>query len=479
MQSALATIFRFANWLGLSYFLALNTIYLLLIVIAAVNLGGYLRRKDVAVLEDVLTSPATLPVSVIMPAHNEELGIVESTRAILALEYPQLELIVIDDGSSDYTFSRLRDAFDLVEAPVNVPRLVPAIGEILSVHLSRTDNDLTVIRKRSVGKKTDAANTGINIAKYPIVCIVDADAVLDPDALIKVTKPFADDPQRVVATGGAIRPSNGCTLYRGRVTSTSMPSNRLARMQVVEYLRAFLLGRTGWSKLGALLIISGAFGVFRKDLLIEIGGYDLDSIGEDADLVARLHRHLTNAKRNYRITFVSEPVCWTEVPEDTSILRAQRRRWSRGLVETIWNNRGMIFNPRYGTLGLIAIPYFILFEILGPVVELAGFLILLLALIFNFVNIFFAGLFFSVAILYGVLLSILSLFIEELSYHRFSSWTDLARAVLSSITENFGYRQLHAYWRLEGVVQAVLRTRASWGTMSRKGFTSETQPQTD
>ncbi|TAN25299.1 MAG: glycosyltransferase family 2 protein [Actinomycetota bacterium] len=469
-MSTIAEIFKGLNWVGLSYFLALNTIYLILITVAAINLGEYFRRKPFSGFEDALKSPVTLPVSVLIPAHNEEAGIVESARAVLSLEYPQLELIIVDDGSTDLTFEKLRDAFDLVEIPMLVPELVPTIGLVDSVHIARGLDDVTVIRKQSIGQKTDALNVAINVAKYPLLCIVDADAVLDADALIKVTMPFVDDPHRVVATGGAIRPSNGCTAYRGRITEVGMPKHWLARIQVVEYLRAFLLGRTGWSKLGALLIISGAFGVFRKDVVIDVGGYNQLSIGEDADLVARIHKYMRKHGTPYRIVFVSEPVCWTEVPEDIPTLRRQRRRWSRGLLETIWSNPSLLLNPRYGTLGLLAVPYFLLFEVLGPVVELTGFITLIVALVFHFINFYFAGLFFAVAIFYGILLSILSLLIEEVSYHRYDKWRFLYQAIISTLIENFGYRQMHAYWRLEGVMQALRKADRSWGPMPRKGF---------
>ena len=473
MAPTIARVLLVLNWFGLSYFLALNTIYLILIILALINLGSYFRRKSFTGIEDALSSPATLPVSVLMPAHDEEAGIVESARAVMSLEYPQLELIVVDDGSMDATFDRLREAFDLVEIPMQIPELVPTLGQIDSVHIARGLSDLTVIRKQSVGKKTDAVNAAINVAKYPLICVVDADAVLDADALIKVTMPFVDDPQRVVATGGAIRPSNGCSAYRGRITEVRMPKKWLARIQVIEYLRAFLLGRTGWSKLGALLIISGAFGVFRRDIVIAIGGYDLSSIGEDADLVARMHKYMRGLKAPYRVAFVSEPVCWTEVPENITVLRRQRRRWSRGLVDTLWSNKSLFMNPKYGTLGLLAIPYFFFFEVLGPIVELTGFFLLIVALYFNFVNVFFAGLFLSVAILYGILLSILSLLIEEVSFHRYDKWKFLYQAVVASIFENFGFRQMHAYWRLEGVFQALRRTNRSWEAMPRKGLLSD------
>lgn len=472
MRHILSGIFQILNWIGISYFLALNTIYLILIIVAGVNIGEYFRRKPYIGLADVLKSPATLPVSVLVPAHNEEAVIVESARAILALRYPVFELIVIDDGSTDNTFELLREAFNLVEIPMEVPKLVPTLGTLDSVYITRGLDDITVIRKQSVGQKTDALNAGINVSKYPLLCMVDADAILDEEALIKVTLPFVDDPKRVIATGGAIRPSNGCDVRRGRVTKVRMPSNLLARIQVIEYLRAFLLGRTGWSRLNALLIISGAFGVFKKEAVVKVGGYNHSSIGEDADLVARLHIYYVKQKIPYKIMFVSEPVCWTEVPENLSLLRKQRSRWSRGLTEVMWQHKKFFFNPKYGTLGMIAVPYFVLFEVFGPIVEVLGIILLAIALVFNFVNFYFAGLFLAVSMFYGILLSILSLMIEEVSYHRYDKWSYLRDAVLASIIENFGYRQLHALWRLDGTWKVLRRAERTWGTMTRKGFSA-------
>lgn len=456
----------------LVYFLILNSWYLVLTILASQQLWHDRRREEIAGLDDLLSNPLTPAITVILPAHDEEAVIVESVRAMRALRYPHIEVVVVDDGSKDRTFEVLRDEFDLIEIPKVVPDLVPVAQAVTSSWVPRTGDPLLVLRKPAGGAKTDPLNAGINAASSPLVCLVDADAVLDDDALLKIVKPFVDDPLRVVATGGTIRAVNGSVVDRGRVVDARMPRQWLARIQVMEYLRAFLLGRVGWSRLQGLLIISGAFGLFRRDIVIEVGGMAHGTIGEDAELVARIHRKLGDDGRDYRVEFVSDPVCWTEVPTTFKVLGNQRRRWARGLAETLWKHRSMIGRPRYGAIGMLAMPYFLVFELLGPVIELLGFLTVGLGFAFGLLNPEFALLFFLVAIGYGILLSVASIAIEEVTYHRFPGWRDLGIAVVAAVVENLGYRQLHAWWRLRGLFAAMRGREASWGVMTRTGFTT-------
>ena len=457
------------DWFVLGYFLALNSSYLVLLVLASLEFARHLRRLPFAGYDEAYASPLTLPVSVIVPAHDEGPGIVDAVRAMLSLRYPEFEILVVDDGSTDDTFARLVEAFDLVEVPRVVTPDVPVVGRLVSVSVPRSALPLVVVRKEN-GGKADALNTGINVARYPLVCMVDADSVLDPDALMTVSKPFADDPERVVATGGVVRAANGCTVSGGRIVEVRMPRTWLPRIQVVEYLRAFLMGRSGWSRLGALAIISGAFGLFRRDILLEVGGMAHGCIGEDADLVIRIHGHMRRTQRPYRVVFVAEPVAWTEVPTSMKVLANQRRRWHRGLAQTLWRNRSMMLNPRYGRIGLLTLPYYLVFELLAPVVEVVGVSAAALGFFVGAVNVSFAALFVAVAIAYGILLSIASLALEEFSFHRYRRWRDLALAVGCAFIENLGYRQLTAVWRLQGLWAELKGARVEWGTMSREGF---------
>ena len=276
----------------------------------------------------------------------------------------------------------------------------------------------------------------------------------------------------MVATGGTIRAANGSTFYRGRLVEARMPRTWLARIQVVEYLRGFLVGRVGWSRLRSLVVISGAFGLFRRDVVVDAGGMAHDTIGEDAELAVRIHRRLRERRVPYDVRFVPDAVCWTEVPADRTILGRQRRRWARGLCEVLWRHRRMMANPRYGRVGVLAMPYQLVFEVLGPVVELLGFATAALGLAFGLLNLEFAVLFFCAALGYGILLSFASIVVEELAFHRYARWRDLATALAVAVVENVGYRQLHAWWRLRGLVAFLRGGQAQWGVMTRTGFST-------
>jgi cellulose synthase/poly-beta-1,6-N-acetylglucosamine synthase-like glycosyltransferase len=470
MEELVLHVLRAADWTVLAYFIALNSSYLGLILLASAEFAQHLRRQSFAGSDDMFRSPLTLPVSVIVPAHNEGPGIVAAVQAMTALRYPRYEIIVVDDGSTDDTFERLRARFDLREVPRVVPADIPYASHVLSVHVAHGDfGALTVVRKTN-GGKSDALNVGINLARHPLICMVDADSVLDPDALLSVAKPFGDDPLRVAACGGVVRIANGCRIVGGRVVDVRMPRTWLVRIQVVEYLRAFLMSRTGWSRIGGLVVISGAFGVFRRDLVVRIGGMATDTIGEDAELVVRLHHYLRDRGEDYRVIFVAEPVSWSEAPSSLRVLGHQRRRWHRGIAEILSKHRHMIGNPRYGRIGLLALPYYVLFELLAPFIELAALVLLPLGLWAGAVDLAFAWRFALVAYGYGLLVSLVALLIEEVSFHRYPRWTDMLRGVAAAILENFGYRQILAVWQVAGAVAAWHGKQAVWGTMTRTGF---------
>lgn len=450
----------------LVYFLSLNTLYLIFCVVAYVRLRQHRRRWTARDLEAVMRSSATPAISILVPAHNEEATLVESVRALLLLNYPQFEVIVVSDGSTDATVAVGGREFELVRAPVSHPQPIPT-QPVRGVYRSVAHQDLLMIDKEN-GGKADAINAGINAARYPIVCVIDADSLLEEHSLSRAVLPFIEDPD-TIAAGGIIRIANGCRVERGRVTEVKLPRSHLAMFQSVEYLRAFLAGRVAQSAVNGLLIISGAFGLFKRDAVIEVGGFRTDTIGEDMELVTRLHRVYRERGQRYRIVFQPEPTCWTEAPESVRMLARQRNRWQRGTLQVLGFHSKMLFNPRYGVIGVLAMPFYLVFEALGPIIELLGYVVTIVALLLGWLDWRFAELFFLAAVVYGALLSVAAVALEELSFRRYPKVTDLLRLALYGVLENFGYRQLATWWRIVGVVD-YFRGKQGWGTMKRKGF---------
>jgi cellulose synthase/poly-beta-1,6-N-acetylglucosamine synthase-like glycosyltransferase len=452
---------------ALAYFALLNLVYLVFTAIAWRGITRHLRERAYSATEEAFASPLTPPVSVLLPAYNEAVGIVESVRSLLALRYPEHEVVVVNDGSTDATLERLTEAFDLV--PVRKAlRDEIATAKVKAAFASRRHHELWVIDKEN-GGKADALNCGVNAASYSYVCAIDADAMLEEDALLRVAKPILDDPELVAATGGIVRIVNGCAVEHGRVTKVGLPRSRLATMQVVEYFRAFLVGRVGWSRIGSLLIISGAFGLFRRSLVEAVGGWSRATVGEDVELVVRLHRYLRERGEEYRIEFVPDPVCWTEAPEDLGALSRQRRRWQRGLAEALWRHRRLVGNPRFGALGLVAVPYFVLIELLGPLIQLLGYPIVIAAFLTGAVSTSFLLAFLAMALLLGALLSVSALALEEFTFRRHARSREAGRLLVYALLENLGYRQLTDFWRLQAFVD-IARRRRQWGDMQRRGL---------
>ena len=469
----LATLIYYFNVFVLFYFLALNTIYLLLFLISLSEVLRFVRRTFFSDYRQIMQSEMTWPITVIVPAHNEEKTIVETVRSLMMVSYSELEIVVVNDGSTDGTLKLLTEAFELRRMDKVYRRSIPT-APVRGIYGSLTKAMLTVVDKEK-GGKADALNAGINLSRYPLVCSIDADSVIEDNAFLRVVKPFMEHPTETVAAGGIVRIVNGCRVRDGRVVHIALPETSLPIFQVVEYLRAFLTGRVGWSMMQSLLIISGAFGIYKKQEVIEIGGYSRETVTEDLDLVMRLHRHMRRKKRKYRVVFVPDPVCWTEAPERLRDLMHQRNRWHRGLVQALWESRGMLFNPRYKGLGMLGIPYFFIFEMLGPFVEVLGYLAVVLAFLLGLLNAEFFLLFVAVALLYGTFLSISAVLLEEISFRRYPGWLDLTKLILFSILENFGYRQMLALFKVKAFWD-FLRQRRAWGRMRRTGFKSERRP---
>ncbi|HEX7596635.1 MAG TPA: glycosyltransferase family 2 protein [Polyangia bacterium] len=459
-------ITAFFEWWILGYFLALHLTHLALILRAFFSIRGYLDEVDTDRLDSAFETGHYKPMTLICPAYNEEAGVVHSVNSLISLRYPEFQVVVVNDGSKDATLERLIAAFRLKPSQRVLRQLLPT-KEVRGIYESVYVPNLVVVDKAN-GGKADALNCGINLARYPLVCCMDGDSLLENDSLLRIARPFMDRPD-LVASGGVIRPLNGCKVTAMGIRGIHLPDSWLARFQIVEYLRAFLFGRVGLASLDTMFIVSGAFGVFRKDLIVEVGGFETATIGEDFELVVRMHRRLREANRPYHITLVPDPVCWTEVPEDAGVLGRQRNRWQRGLLETLWKHRRMWFNPKYGRVGLFSMPYFIFFEALAPLIEVTGYVVFVWSLWNHSINSAFAILFIYVALLLGVLNSVVSVVLHEISGHRYQGFKAWSLLLFTAVAENFGYRQMTVWWRLRGTIDWLLG-KEGWGHMKRKGI---------
>ncbi len=466
VQSWLGTIVSSADLMVLWYTFAINSFFALLLLLALPQLFAHWRFASEDVLTRSLSSSAAPRVSIIVPAYNEGVTIVDSLRSLLTLRYPYFEVVLVNDGSTDDMLARLIEAYDLYEVPPAVMRRLRT-KHVKGYYRSRTWSKLLVVDKLN-GGKADSLNVGLDAARFPFVLVCDADTLIEPDALLRLVRPFLFD-QKIAAVGGTIRVVNSCTVTDGRVTDARVDSRWLAGMQTVEYLRAFLFGRLGWNMLGGNLIISGAFGLFRRDYLTEILGYATKSVTEDFELIVRLQRFLKEKSIDAKVSFIPDPVAWTEVPTSLAVFGRQRERWHRGLIGTLMTHRSLILNPRYGATGLVAMPYFVFGEMLAPVVEALGLVLMIAGTFFGLVEPTYALAFFLVAYVYGTVLSLAAILMEEASFHRYKRPSDTVRLVVFALLEPFGYRQLTVWFRLKAFAQ-YLRGDHSWGRMPREGF---------
>ena len=456
---------EWTQWAFFGYFICINLAYLALNYISAFSIIRYMRDHGSQYLLKNFTSYQP-PVSILVPACNEERSIVSSVRSLLRLNYPEFEIVVINDGSKDGTREAMIQAFGLAEFPEAYRKRL-ATQPVRGVYASARFPNVRLIDKDN-GGKADALNAGVNCARYPLFCVVDADSVLQQDSLARVVQPFLED-STTVAAGGVVRVVNGCKVKDGFLTEVDLPKTTLGMFQLVEYLRAFLFGRLGWSPMNALLIISGAFGVFYKERVIAVGGYRSDSVGEDMDLVVRMHRQLRKERRPYRITFVPDPICWTEAPEDLNSLKNQRMRWQQGLAQSLIPNMRLMFQRNGGAVGWIAFPFMLIFECIGPIIEVLGYASMITLWVFGMVSVeaFVVFLFASVGL--GVLLSVNAMFLEELSFHLYPRPRQQLKLFIAAILENFGYRQFNSLWRFMGLVRWAigLKGKQHWGDMRR------------
>lgn len=466
MVEWLTSFVRFWDDIVLYYFVGLNLFYgVLFLASVGETWRNWLLASRLHVSER-FNQEALPPISIVIPAYDEEATIADTVRAQLSLDYPRHEVIVVNDGSTDATFEVLREEYDLYQVPPAFPRKI-STDLVWGYYRSSEWPNLLVIDKAN-GGKSDALNAGVNAARFPLCATVDADTIIARDALPRVVRPFLLE-EGVAGSGGTIRVANDCRIVDGEVVEPQVPRKFLAGVQVPEYLRAFLFGRLGWNRLGGNILVSGAFALYDRQLLLEAGGYPLESVTEDLSLTVGLHRSLKEQGRSYSLPFVPDPVAWTEVPEDLASLGQQRERWHRGLIRTLLDNWRMVFNPRYGGIGMVAMPFFLLGEMLAPVVEVLGYLVVALGLGLGVLSWQYAGLFFAIALGYMMMLSVWAVLLEEFTYRVYPSRRDFYRLLLLALAEPFGYRQMTVFWRIRAFFRAVAGDRG-WGEHQRRGL---------
>ena len=453
------------------------TVYLILSAVSAVSLRTYLRKNSYVDYTSILLAPLTPSISVIAPAHNEERTIVENVRALLSLYYNNYEVIIVNDGSSDNTFKRMIEAYDLERVSYFFDYRIPC-ERIRGVYKSKNGafRKLTVIDKVN-GGKADALNAGINISKNDLVCCIDVDSIMEPDALLKMVKPFMEETnKKVIAAGGVIRIANSCVIEGGQIQEIRLPNEFLPRMQVLEYTRAFLLARMAWSKIDGLLLISGALGLFDKEVLIKSGGYSTRTVGEDMEIVVRIRRYMVEQKLSYQVVYIPDPLVWTEVPSTSKVLSRQRNRWTRGTLETLIYHRKLFMNPKYGKFGMLGYSYWFFFEWLAPIMEFLGYCYFVYLLIFRAVNWPFFLLLLTFVYTFAVMLSTWAILFEEKTYHKYKTRKEIFKLLGTALLEPFFYHPRTVWWAIRGNFD-YLRGVRSWGNMEREGFGKDKKKQ--
>ncbi|USB35034.1 glycosyltransferase family 2 protein [Paenibacillus sp. YPG26] len=451
--------------------MTVNTLYFAVLAFSFKNIMMIFRRSAYSKYNTLSGSELVPPVSLLVPAYNEEVTVIENVKCLLTLNYPNYEVIVINDGSKDNTLGVLVDEFGLEKIPNPDMRNSIDCQAINGVYHNPQYPHLYVIDKPN-GGKADSLNAGINLSHYPLISSIDADSLLEKDALIRMARQYMENPEETVAIGGDVRIANGCLIENGQVKDFSLPNKMWPMFQAIEYLKAFLGGRIGWSSINGLIIVSGAFGLFRKDYVIAVGGYRGGYPGEDMNIIIKLHRYMLENKLKYRIAFCPEAVCWTQAPDTYHILSNQRKRWGRGNLKNMIENYDMAFNPKYKVMGLLTMPYNIIFEALNPYFKITGLVALVgyvaldmtqwkILLVFGLIN-----------FLSGYLFSIGALLLEELAFKRFIKISDLLKMLFYGAFKFFGYSQLGTLWRIQGHIQ-YLQNNNSWGAMTRQSWKEE------
>lgn len=475
--STVNIILKTIHYLFFIYAFSAILSYIILAIISGKETIDYLKKKSFVNYKDILSSAMSPSITIIAPAYNESLNVVENVRSLLSNHYANYDLIVVNDGSKDDSLEKLIEAYDLekIDFIYNNKIKTQPIRSGFFKSKNPAFEKLMVVDKEN-GGKADALNMGLNISTSKYVACIDVDCLLLEDALQKMIKPFLDvTGAKVIATGGVIRIANSCVIKEGKLIDVNLPKNLLVQSQILEYLRAFLLGRMAWSRLNGLLIISGAFGIFDKEIAITVGGYDTNTVGEDMEIIVRMRRYMEDQGRKYKVSYIPDPLCWTEAPDNYKIFISQRNRWTRGTIETLKKHRKIAFNPKYGSFGMLSYPYWLIFERLAPIIETIGILYFIVLVILKEVRWEYAISFLVLAYLFSILFSIISIYSEELSFHQYKKKGSGYRLVLLSALEPFVLHPFILYAAVRGNIDYYFNKKKKWGQMQRKGFvTSDT-----
>ncbi|MCD6332924.1 MAG: glycosyltransferase family 2 protein [Bacteroidales bacterium] len=444
--------------------------YVTLAIFSAFYLRQYIHKNSFVDYSAILASPFVPSISILAPAYNEGKSIIENVRALLSLYYSDFEVVVINDGSKDDTLDKLIKVYDLELVDFFFEYKIPT-QDVRGIYKSRNNSfsKLLVIDKNN-GGKADSLNAGINVSRGKLFVAIDVDSIIESDALLKMVKPYLEETKKqVIATGGVIRVVNDCVVEAGQVSQIIVPRRFLPRIQVLEYTRSFLMGRMAWAQLDGLLLISGALGLFDKEIVIACGGYLSKTVGEDMEIVVRMRRYMAERNRPYRVAYVPDPLCWTEVPDTPKILGRQRNRWTRGMIDTLNIHRKIFFNPKYKSFGMLGYPYWFFMEWLIYLIEFAGLLYFAGVILFGNPNWHFFFTMFGLIYSFAVSLSIWSILFEELTYHKYERRRDVLYLVLTAFFEPIFYHPMVLFWTLRGNIDYLAGNR-KWGEMIRRGF---------
>ncbi|WP_321307567.1 glycosyltransferase [Marinifilum fragile] len=459
----------FLDKVFISYAFLLIFSYTGLSIVSGIALNYYLKKNSFVDYSVILDSPLAPSVSVLVPAFNEAKTIVDNVESIYTIHYNNFDVIVVNDGSSDDTFEELQKAFKLERVNFAINHEIET-KEVRGVYKSQleTYSNLIVVDKEN-GGKADALNVAINVSDKDLFMAIDADSILEPDAVLKLVKPFLErTDRRVIAAGGVVRIANSCVIENGRIAEVCVPKNLLARMQVLEYTRSFLMGRMAWAKLDGLIIISGAMGMFDRDVVVQSGGY-AHTIGEDMELVVRIRRYMSEQREKYKIEYVPDPLCWTEAPSDVSTFGRQRSRWTRGTIETLTDHSKIFFSPRYGAMGMLGYPFWFLFEWLAPLIEVLGIIYAIILYFTGNLSLNFILITFLFVYTFALFFTTWAILYEELTFHRYEKKGDVFRLWIAALLEPFILHPISLFFSIKGNIQYA-RGNRNWGKMERKGF---------